>query len=214
MATITMTGNQRHLYKLAFIFAVFTIVYNVAEGLISIYLGFEDESLALFGFGADSFIEVISGLGIAHMIVRIRRNPNSNRDKFEKTALKITGFAFYALVVGLVVSSIYNIWTGHKPETTFWGVIISGVSILVMWVLVFGKKRVGKKLKSDPILADAECTMVCVYMSIILLISSGIFELTGVGYIDSIGGLALSYFAFKEGKECFEKVKSDKYCSC
>ena len=214
MATITMTDNQRHLYKLAFIFAIFTIFYNIAEGIISIYLGLEDESLALFGFGADSFIEVISGLGIAHMIVRIRRNPQSNRDKFEKTALKITGFAFYALVVGLVVSSIYNIWTGHKPETTFWGVIISAVSILVMWALVLGKKRVGKKLESDPILADAECTMVCVYMSVILVLSSGIFELTGIGYVDSIGGLALSYFAFKEGKECFEKVKSDKYCSC
>ena len=55
---------------------------------------------------------------------------------------------------------------------------------------------------------------VCVYMSIILLISSGIYELTSFAYIDSIGTLGLSYFAFKEGKECFEKANSDKYCSC
>ena len=104
---------------------MFTIFYNVAEGLISTYLGFEDESLALFGFGTDSFIEVISGLGIAHMVLRIQKNPDSNRDNFERTALRVTGFAFYLLVVGLVVSSVYNIWTGHKPLTTFWGVIIS-----------------------------------------------------------------------------------------
>jgi len=205
-------GNR--LYKIAFALAIFTIVYNIAEGIISTYLGFDDESLALFGFGADSFIEVISGLGIAHMIIRIQTQPNSNRDSFEKTALKITGYAFYGLVIALVVTSFYNIWSGHRPVSTFWGIVISSVSILVMWFLVLSKRRVGKKLNSDAILADANCTMVCVYMSIILLISSGIYELTGFPYIDSIGTLGLAYFAFTEGKECFEKVRSEKYCSC
>lgn len=208
---MTDTGK---FYKIAFALALFTIVYNIVEGLISTYLGFEDESLALFGFGADSFIEVISGLGIAHMIVRIQKNPNSNRDNFERTALKITGFAFYALVIALVATSIYNMYTGHKPLTTFWGVVISIISILVMWALVLGKRKVGKKLDSAPILADANCTLVCVYMSIILLISSGIYELWGIGYIDSLGTLGLAYFAFNEGKECFEKANSDKYCGC
>ncbi|MFD2101071.1 cation transporter [Flagellimonas iocasae] len=208
---MTDVGKQ---YRIAFALALFTIIYNVIEGLISTYLGFEDESLALFGFGSDSFIEVISGLGIAHMIIRIQKQPNSHRDNFERTALRITGFAFYALVVALVATSIYNIYTGHKPLTTFWGVVISIISILVMWALVIGKRKVGKKLDSAPILADANCTLVCVYMSIILLISSGIYELWGIGYIDSVGTLALSYFAFTEGKECFEKASSDKYCGC
>ena len=210
---ISKTEYSR-LFKIAFALAMFTIIYNIAEGLISTYLGFEDESLVLFGFGSDSFIEVISGLGIAHMIVRIQKRPNSNRDKFEKTALRITGFAFYALVFALVLTSFYNLWSGHKPITTFYGVIISAISILVMWILVVWKRRVGKKLDSDPILADANCTLVCVYMSIILLLSSGIYELWGISYIDSIGTLGLAYFAFKEGKECFEKANSEKYCSC
>lgn len=212
-STISKTEFSR-LFKIAFALAMFTIIYNIAEGLISTYLGFEDESLVLFGFGSDSFIEVISGLGIAHMIVRIQKRPNSNRDKFEKTALRITGFAFYALVFALVLTSFYNLWSGHKPITTFYGVIISAISILVMWILVVWKRRVGKKLDSDPILADANCTLVCVYMSIILLLSSGIYELWGISYIDSIGTLGLAYFAFKEGKECFEKANSEKYCSC
>jgi divalent metal cation (Fe/Co/Zn/Cd) transporter len=213
MNTMLMT-DIKSLYKVAFGLALFTIVYNIAEGLISTYLGFEDESLALFGFGADSFIEVISGLGIAHMVLRIQKNPESNRDNFEKTALKITGVAFYLLVFGLVITSIYNIWTGHKPLTTFWGVIISLISILVMWLLVVWKRKVGKKLGSEPILADANCTMVCIYMSVILLASSSIYELFEIPYIDSIGTLGLSFFAFKEGKECFEKANSDTYCSC
>ncbi|HAT63098.1 MAG TPA: hypothetical protein DCS66_00650 [Flavobacteriaceae bacterium] len=206
--------HKNKLYKTAFGLAVFTIVYNIAEGLISTYLGFEDESLALFGFGSDSFIEVISGLGIAHMILRIQNNPNSKRDDFERTALRITGIAFYILVFGLVITSFYNIWQAHQPQTTFWGVIISIISILVMWFLVLWKRNVGNQLNSAPILADANCTMVCVYMSIILLISSGMYELFGIPYIDSIGTLGLSYFAFKEGRECFEKAKSDKNCCC
>lgn len=206
--------DSKKLYKVAFGLALFTIFYNVLEGLISTYLGFEDESLALFGFGADSFIEVISGLGIAHMIIRIKNNPESKRDGFERTALRITGIAFYILVVALVITSVYNIWIGHKPITTFWGVVISGISIVVMWALVVWKRRVGNQLNSSPILADANCTMVCVYMSVILLVSSGIYELFGIPYIDSLGTLGLAYFAFKEGKECFEKAKNDTHCCC
>lgn len=208
-----MTENKK-LYKIAFGLAVFTIMYNIVEGLISTYLGFEDESLALFGFGSDSFIEVISGLGIVHMIIRIQNNPDSKRDGFERTALRITGIAFYVLVFVLVITSIYHIWTGHKPLTTFWGVVISIVSILIMWVLVVWKRRVGNQLNSAPILADANCTMVCFYMSIILLVSSGIYELFGIPYIDSIGTLGLSYFAFKEGRECFEKAKNENLNCC
>ncbi len=200
------------LYKFAFALAVFTITYNIIEGFVSTYFGYTDESLALFGFGIDSFIEVISGIGIASMIIRIQQNPNSRRDNFEQTALKITGFAFYGLVVGLLLTSIYNIWTGHKPETTFWGIVISAVSIVAMWALIVGKIKVGKQLNSDAILADANCTKVCIYMSIILLISSLIYAFTNFAYIDSIGTLGLAYLSFKEGKECFEKAKSNKIC--
>ena len=202
------------LYKWALGLSLFTIFYNIGEGIVSTILGFEDGSLALFGFGADSFIEVISGLGIAHMVMRIKKNANGNRDEFERTALRVTGFSFYILVAGLVITSAYNIYTNHNPQTTIVGIIVSLVSILVMWALAFAKTKVGKNLNSDAILADAECTKVCIYMSIILLISSGVYELFRIPFIDSIGTLGLSYFAFKEGKECFEKAKSNKICCC
>lgn len=214
MFDTTLSTRTAHLFRVALGLAIFTIVYNVIEGVISTYLGFEDESLALFGFGVDSFIEVISGLGIVHMIIRIQQNPDSSRDEFERRALRITGTAFYILVAGLAVTSVYNIWIGHMPITTFWGVIISIISILVMYILVWWKRRVGRELNSQPILADANCTMVCVYMSVILLVSSGIYELFGIPYIDSIGTLGLAYFAFKEGKECFEKATSNEICCC
>ena len=212
--TSDISLNIKRLYNLAFGLAIFTIVYNTAEGLVSTWLGYEGGTLSLFGFGADSFIEVISGIGIAHMVQRIQQNENSEKSQFERTALKITGYSFYGLVIGLVITSIYNIYTGHKPETTFWGIIISIISIVVMWFLVVAKTKVGKSLNSEAILADAGCTRVCIYMSVILLVSSAIYELTSFAYIDSIGTLGLSYLAFKEGKECFEKAGSEKYCGC
>lgn len=206
-----ITNDTNRLYRFAFRLAVFTIVYNIVEGIIASYFGYEDESITLFGFGIDSFIEAISGLGIAHMILRIRQNPDTSRDRFESTALRITGFAFYALTAGLVLSAIYNFYTGHKPVTTFWGVVISVISLAVMWALLYGKIKTGKQLNSSAILADAECTRVCIYMSLILLAASGINELTGIAYIDSIGTLGLAWFSFREGRECFGTAEHDHH---
>src|SRR5688572_10136049 len=95
------------LYKTAIGLAWFTIFYNLVEGGISAWLGYSDESLALFGFGIDSFIEVISGLGIVIMIFRIQKHPESHRNQYEKLALKITGVAFYLLVAGLLITAAY-----------------------------------------------------------------------------------------------------------
>ena len=208
-----MTNSEQKLYKRAWLLSLFTIFYNVAEGLVSMFFGYQDETLALFGFGVDSFIEVMSGIGIAVMILRIKQNPESNKSNFEKTALRITGIAFYLLSAGLLAGIIVNLITKHKPETTLWGVIISSLSILVMIWLMYAKKRIGLKLNSEPIVADSNCTKVCVYMSVVLLLSSLIYELTGFAYADVIGAAGLIYFSFTEGKEAFEMAKG-KECSC
>lgn len=210
----TEIATLKNLYRIAFGLAVITILCSSAEGVVSTYFGYEDESLTLFGFGADSFIEMISGLGIAHMIMRIQRQPGGDRNNFERTALQITGYAFYVLVFGLVTTSIYNMWIGHKPTATLSGVIIAVVSIAVMWALIYGKTIVGSELRSDAILADAACTRVCIYMSVVLLAASGIYELTKLSYIDSIGTLGLAWLSMKEGRECFEKAKNNARCSC
>ena len=176
-------------------------------------LGYEDKTLTLFGFGADSFIEVMSGIGIAMMILRIRQSPNSPKTKVEMTALIITGTAFYLLSAGLLASIALNLINHHRPETTFWGVVISLISILAMLWLMTAKKRVGKKLNSEPMIADANCTKVCVYMSLALLASSLVYELTGFAYADVIGTAGLIYFSIIEGKEALEKAKG-KECDC
>jgi divalent metal cation (Fe/Co/Zn/Cd) transporter len=83
----------------------------------------------------------------------------------------------------------------------------------MMWALVAAKRKVGRTLNSQPILSDANCTMVCIYMSVVLLISSLIYELTGFGFVDSIGALGLIWFSYSEGKEAFEKAAGME-CAC
>jgi divalent metal cation (Fe/Co/Zn/Cd) transporter len=204
-----------HLVSLALVLSLITIFYNIAEGLFSIFFGLNDETLALFGFGLDSFVEVISGIGILHMIIRMKRNPVTKRDGFERTALKITGFSFYLLCAGLIIASVLLIINDMKPETTIIGIVISTISILTMYVLLYYKLKVGKALNSDAIIADANCTKTCFYLSFILLASSLSYEVFKIGYLDIAGSLGIAYFAFKEGKESIEKSKSEKLsCSC
>jgi divalent metal cation (Fe/Co/Zn/Cd) transporter len=214
LSTLTSPSSQSRLYQYALLLGLFTVVYNLAEGLVSIAFGAHDQTLTLFGFGLDSFIECISGLGIVAMILRIQSRPDAPRTPFEKTALQVTGASFYLLAVGLLASAVVNVVSGHKPETALSGLIVSLISIVVMSTLVFLKTRVGRRLKSAPILADANCSKVCVYMSLVLLASSLLYQFTGIGYIDSLGALGLIYFAVQEGREAFEKVKDIDTCDC
>lgn len=200
------------LLKKALILAVITVVYNVIEGLISVYFGAKDETLALLGFGVDSFVEVISGIGILHMILRMKYAKVITRDKFERTALIINGSAFYLLTAGLIFGSVLNIIYNVKPETTVAGIIISVISIGTMYYLMNAKLSVGRELNSDAIIADANCTKTCFYLSIILLASSGLYEIFRVGYFDILGSLGIAYYAFKEGRESFEKSRSNDLC--
>jgi divalent metal cation (Fe/Co/Zn/Cd) transporter len=205
--------DQTALFRIAFLLSLFTIAANILEGTVSMYFGAQDETLALFGFGVDSFIEVLSALGIAQMILRIWRNPASPRSRFEVTALHITGAAFYLLAAGLVLGAGFNLVRSGRPETTSWGIVISLISISVMTGLAWAKRTVGRRLGSAPILADANCTLVCIYMSLVLLASSALFALTGLGFLDSLGALGLAWFSLREGRESFEKARG-RECAC
>ncbi|HBA88410.1 MAG TPA: hypothetical protein DCZ75_10620 [Geobacter sp.] len=208
-----MDFSREKFYRTAVLLALITIAYNMVEGGVSAWFGFEDESLALFGFGLDSFVEVVSGAGIWHMVRRQRENPAQEHDQFERRALKITGVGFYLLAAGLLVTAIYDRYRGHAPETTFWGVVVSCISIVSMWLLMHEKVKVGKALGSQAILSDAACTRVCLYLSLILLVSSAGYELTGVGWLDSVGALGIAWFSVKEGKEALDKARGIA-CSC
>ena len=199
--------SRKQLYQWALWLSFITIAYNVIEGVVATWFGAADETLALFGFGVDSFVEVVSGLGIAHMIFRMRRNEYTGVDHFEITALRITGTVFYILVAGLMVGASLAIYTGAEPRTTMVGIVISTLSILTMYALYYYKMKVGKALNSAPIISDAKCTKTCFYLSFILLGSSLLYEILAIPYVDAVGSLGIAYYALKEGREAFEKAK-------
>jgi len=205
--------DKKQFYKWASTLALITIIYNVIEGCVSVFLGQQDDTIALLGFGLDSFVEVVSGIGIWHMVKRMQHNDIANHDVFEKRALQITGGAFYVLAVGLIFASAVNIYRGNRPETTFWGVVVSMFSICFMWVLIHYKFKLGRQYNSKALLADANCSMVCMYLSIILFVSSFGYEILGIGWIDSIGAIGIAVFSIREGREAFEKAKG-KECNC
>jgi divalent metal cation (Fe/Co/Zn/Cd) transporter len=201
------------LYRAASALALFTVAYNLLEGAVSAWLGYDDETLALFGFGLDSFVEVVSGAGIWHMVRRQRDSADDQHDLFERRALRITGYGFYLLAAGLAVSGAYDVYSRHAPKTTLWGIVVSCVSILSMWLLMHYKVKVGRELGSKAMLADAACTKVCIYLSVVLLFSSAGYQLTGAGWLDAAGALGISWFCLKEGREAFGKARGLS-CQC
>ena len=207
-------GQRKTFYKWANALALITIFYNLIEGVVSVFFGYEDGTVALFGFGADSFVEVISGIGIWHMVRRMKQHGTEKHDEFEKTALKVTGTAFYILTAGLVITAIINLYMGHRPETTFWGIVVASISILSMWLLIHYKMKIGRKFKSQALIADANCTKACMYLSVALLVASIGYELTGIGLLDSLGAIVIAALAFREGRESFEKARGNLVCSC
>jgi divalent metal cation (Fe/Co/Zn/Cd) transporter len=149
------------------------------------------------------------------MLRRIGVNGGESRDEFEQRALRITGAAFYLLTAGLLITSIISIVQNHRPETTVWGIVISLVSIAFMWYLIRQKTRVGKALGSQAILADAACSRACVFLSVVLMLSSVGYYVTGIGSLDAIGALLISWLAFREGREAFEKAAGlNGTCNC
>ena len=207
--------NNPKWLNLALWLSIITIIYNIIEGLVSVYFGSTDDTLVLLGFGIDSFVEVISGIGILHMVMRMQRSEIKDFDKFERLALRVTGVAFMLLAAGLVVGSVLKIIQHSKPETTLAGIIIAAVSILSMYFLMYYKLKTGRALNSEAIIADAHCTRTCLYLSFILLGSSVLYELFKINYIDVAGSMGIAWYAFSEGRESLEKARKNQLaCSC
>jgi hypothetical protein len=120
MEKMSDKSMESNYFKYVLWLAIFTIVYNIAEGLASMWLGAEEETLALFGFGVDSFIEVVSGLGILQMVLRIWKHPQQERGHFEVKALRITGIGFYVLAIGLALGAGVNLYRKTQARNYPW----------------------------------------------------------------------------------------------
>jgi cation diffusion facilitator family transporter len=194
-------------YKKALWLSVFTVLYNIVECIVSILAGVLAGSIALVGFGSDSFVESLSG---SIMIWRFRKHgkiPEEEEEKIESRATKLVAITFFILGFYVLFESVKKLYFQEKPETSIIGILIAIASIIIMPLLFYWKYKVGKKLQSRSLVADSKQTLACLFMSISLLIGLLMNYLYGFWQADPVVGLIITAFLFKEG---YETIKEEE----
>lgn len=190
------------LSKKALLLSYFTVGYNILEGVVSILAGLlAGGSIALIGFGLDSFVESLSG-GV--MIWRFRKHgkiSEEEEEKVERRATKLVAYTFFVLGAYVLYESIRKLYLREAAEPSLFGIIIAIVSVVVMPVLFYLKYQTGKSMGSRSLVADSRETLACVFLSVSLLIGLGVNYLYGIWQADPIVGLIIVGFLVKEGYE-------------
>ncbi|MFJ2666411.1 cation transporter [Nocardia fluminea] len=184
-------------------FVAATITYNVIEAVIALTEGTRVSSTALIGFGLDSVIEVSSAAAVAWQFAG--RDP----EKREKIALRIIAFSFFALAAYVTVDSIRGLLGVGEAQHSPIGIALAAVSLAVMPVLSYAQRRAGRELGSASAVADSKQTLLCTYLSAVLLIGLLLNSLFGWSWADPIAALVIAGIAVKEGLNAW---KGDTCC--
>lgn len=210
-----MDAPREAWIRYAKLLAGFTILYNLAEGLVSMGFGWSDDSLALFGFGADSFIEVFSAMLV---LWRLRGGDGCEALERERKATKGIGTLFLALAAGIAGGSLLQL-AGHRhPATTLPGLLVALLSLGFMVFLWRAKRAAAKALDSRALEGDAACSFACIQLSAILFAGSLVFLLLpALWWVDSAAALALALLIAKEGWEMRKAATREDFdggCGC
>src|SRR5213594_3955092 len=199
-----MTGHQKGL-----IAEYFTVGWNVIEGIIAIAAGVMAGSIALVGFGLDSYIEVASGLVL---IWRLRKHGFTNDEEeeaAEKKAIFFVGVTFLLLVVYVTYQSGKKLLLQEHPDESLIGIILAIVSLIVMPLLALYKKRIATEINSRALRADALETLACSYLSLTLVVGLGANALFGWWWADPVAALGMVYLLVREGWEAIEEGRGN-----
>jgi cation diffusion facilitator family transporter len=202
-----LTENQ-NLSKKALVLSYITVGYNILEGIASIIAGALAGSVALLGFGLDSFVESLSG-GV--MVWRFRNQGKLSEKEVEnidRKATKFVGYTFFLLAAYILYESINKLVSQEAPNPSLFGIIIAIVSLIAMPILFYQKYKTGKALGSGSLIADSKETLACLFMSFALFIGLGANYLFGWWQADPIVGLIIVIFLIREGYETL-KGESD-----
>ena len=173
---------------------IFTIIYNLIEGIFALYFGAESNSTSLLGFGLDSFIEIFAS------IIAIWGISPTN-EKVHIRAEKLIAYSFLILIVFILTKSTFDLLNTNKPEISFYGIVIACISILVEGPLGYQKLKIGRELNNKVLIAEAKETLFCLNLSVLVLIGVGVNYLFGFWYFDPIAALFMIPWLFKEFKE-------------
>lgn len=187
-----------------------TIGYNSLEGVLSIGAGVLAGSVALIGFGFDSVIEVISG---ATLLWRLNADVDEERrEAVEQRALRIVGASFLILAAYVTFDAGKSLFRREAPDESLIGIIIAAASLIIMPLLVRGKRRVAVSIGSRALDADATQTALCTYLSAILLAGLLLNALLGWWWADPVAALVMVPIIVREGFEGLRGERCDDGC--
>jgi divalent metal cation (Fe/Co/Zn/Cd) transporter len=194
---ITDPEQRRQLSRRARLLAGASVSYNVIEAIIAITAGVIAGSVALIGFGLDSVVEVSSGLIILWQFRH--RLPESR----EHLALRMLAFSFFALAAYVTFESLRALIGGSDPDPSPVGIGLAIASLIVMPFLSWAQRRTGKALGSNAVVADGTQTLLCTYLSAVLLVGLVLNATLGWGWADPLAGLIIAAVAVREGLEAW-----------
>ncbi|MGY1604390.1 cation transporter [Geodermatophilus sp. SYSU D00815] len=174
-----------------------SVAYNVLEAVVAVAAGLVAGSVALIGFGLDSVVEVSSGLVV---LWQFRHRVPETR---ERQALRLMALAFFALAAYVTVESVRALLLGGEPESSPVGIGLAAASLVVMPFLSWAQRRTGRALGSATVVADSTQTLLCTYLSAVLLVGLVLNTTVGWGWADPIAGLVIAAVAVKEGVEAW-----------
>ncbi len=186
------------------LFVAATITYNVIEAVVALTAGVRASSSALIGFGLDSVIEVSSALAVAWQFAG--RDPEAR----ERVALKVIAASFFALAAFVTVDAVRSLLGPEEAERSSIGLLLAALSLVIMPVLSYAQRRAGRELGSASAVADSKQTLLCTYLSAVLLVGLALNSLFGWSWADPIAALLIAGVAVKEGREAWQ---GDACCS-
>jgi cation diffusion facilitator family transporter len=205
----TDIGDKLKLNRRALLLSYITVGYNICEGIVSIIAGTFAGSVALVGFGLDSFVESLSA---SVMIWRFRKQGELSKEEEEykeSRAIKLVGITFFILAVYILYESISKLVYREAPDPSLFGIIIAIVSLITMPVLFYHKYKTGEALNSRSLIADSKETLACLFLSFALLIGLGVNYLFNLWQADPIIGLIIVLFLLREGYELLEGEEAE-----
>jgi divalent metal cation (Fe/Co/Zn/Cd) transporter len=188
---------RRKLSRRAQLLAGASVTYNVIEAIIAIAAGAAAGSVALVGFGLDSVVEVSSGLII---LWQFRHRLPETR---ERQALRLLAFSFFGLATYVTFESVRSLIGGSHPDTSPVGIGLAIASLIIMPVLSWAQRRTGRALGSNAVVADSTQTLLCTYLSAVLLAGLVLNATLGWAWADPIAGLIIAAVAVREGIEAW-----------
>ena len=175
-----------------------TITYNVIEAVVALVAGSVASSAALIGFGLDSVIEVASATAVAWQF------SGSDPEARERAALRVIAVSFFALAAYVSVEALRSLFGAAEAAPSTVGIVLAAVSLLVMPFLSYAQRRAGRELGSASAVADSKQTLLCTYLSGVLLLGLVLNSLFGWSWADPVVALVIAAVAVKEGRGAWQ----------